>query len=727
MHCAILRSRLPLVYRIQPLALQRRGLAETTTISPVTNTSTNDPTASGEVAPEVTSQNIPSTFPNGHNDGYPLNTESNSSENNQSTEISKKPRGKRSKNSSLSAGDFKPKDDGAYAFIQKTVAQTLSLDDLLKLRPAMAYSPDVNAPRYRKMYETVRKKIDRSFTQRQLFQLLRKMGPGPLIEGTVTTAPAEKGEAIRRILNLHWDMPEPVEPESRKIITHDEPISSDQLFLLLGKDGSNLIKVAREYKVAIQPTSVESASLSLAIQGQQRSVQAVRSYFRQRLKAAQTFILEPLVPGAVGSDVAQTISRVSGAYFDINDPQKLRVTANDRNSYQAALRLTNRACFQKTASPLLIHTPASELDRSPAALYPYLSSEPLPWTLGRSSAFRVRRLGGWQKIDSESSNEEGGNPIPSQFGSFVSVDEKPFDLKDALLGPLPPLPQGHTRSVSAQTGHLVFPSTSSERTTFTPLVPGAHSTTDLMQRLTTSSEGLSSRVFVRSCPAPSDEQYEINNGTLTWRLKYRSRPRGLNHDTHPSHAISQKTLVAEYRPAIHAPGETFTSIELHCWIGDETRVDVAFPERPLDMSYYAFDHVAIGWSDIPQRLKGCASMIEKSGRMDASNLLPLKGLNSVVWNGTEFFLDRCESVQSQSPPESQSEGSRVTIMTEICDDLDSKVKTSCHVVTSTGLGSTSADSWTRFMHGCHEVSSRPYARPQARRNPFIRYTELDID
>lgn len=71
--------------------------------------------------------------------------------------------------------------------------------------------------------------------------------------------------------------------------------------------------------------------------------------------------------------------------------------------------------------PLLAHRPSSELDSALSALYPYLSSEPLPWTLGCSSAFRVRRLGGWQKLDSlNSSPEEAGTPSLSGYGAFLT-------------------------------------------------------------------------------------------------------------------------------------------------------------------------------------------------------------------------------------------------------------------------------------------------------------------
>ncbi|KAG8879938.1 hypothetical protein FRB97_001292 [Tulasnella sp. 331] len=627
--------------------------------------------------------------------------------------------------------ELRPHKDGTYEFIQQEVAQNLNLDDLIKLRPDISEFPDVTGKQYEKVYDTVAKKIDRSFTQRQLFQLLRKMGPGPgsaavAGEGAVASSPpvvVDKRDAIRRILNHHWAMPEPVlldvkgEKKDPKNITHSVPISSEQLFLLFGKDGANMLKVSRIYKVGIRPVSQESptASLSLSIRGEPQDVQAMKSHLRQRFKGVRTNVVEPLVPGAVGPDLAQVISRVSGAYFNTDDPQKLLVTTGERSSYHAALRLTNRACFQNLSStqvPLLVHSPPSESDRASSALYPYLSSEPLPWTLGRSSVFRVRRVGGWQKLDSQNSSttQEACASSLSGFGKFTTSGDKELHLKDVLLGPLPPLPPSHKRSVSARTGHIVFPRVgSSERTTFTPVIPGAHATTQLIQRLTEEEE-CGPRSFIRrSFHFPNVQQ-----------------------------AVPQNTLVVEYTLPARVAQRTSesesgsTSVELRCWIGDETRVDVAFPERPLDMLFTAYDHVEISSNDIPPRLKRSMSILEQTVRKGGSNLLPLSGVALITWNDAEFHLDRCESVQSQPPSmasgiTSANELSMVTTVTEVCEDLDSRVKTSCTVITSTDIDNASTVGWAAFMQECDDASSRPYARPQARRNPFIRYTELDVD
>lgn len=216
-----LRVRLPQVHRIQQATLLARGSngAATSYLSTCSRNSSSS-------TQDTPSQNVPQTptldvesvqISQSSETGKGLEVQDSAKEN-QSTSEGKKPRTKKGKKR-LQDFELEPRKEGTYEFIQKEVVQTLDLDDLAKLRPAVEQLPDINEARYRKLYETVTKKVDRSFNQRQLFQLLRKMEPGPKA-GAVAFSPTDKVDAIKRILHDHWDMPEPTGARSSKMITH---------------------------------------------------------------------------------------------------------------------------------------------------------------------------------------------------------------------------------------------------------------------------------------------------------------------------------------------------------------------------------------------------------------------------------------------------------------------------------------------------------------------------
>lgn len=212
-------ARLCQVHRTHISALRRRGLTGAATSS--LPTYTPDPVDS---ALEVPSQSvIPTPNPDADSAQASVSSEPyvtsdvlDSARRKKTKSEGKKSRCKKGK-MRLEELQLQPRRDGSYEFTQQEVAQTLDLDDLVKMLPKKSDIPGVEGARYRKLYESVTKKVDGSFTQRQLFQLMQKME----LEGRGTAPrPVEKKETIRRILNDHWGMPEPPAAESRQILTH---------------------------------------------------------------------------------------------------------------------------------------------------------------------------------------------------------------------------------------------------------------------------------------------------------------------------------------------------------------------------------------------------------------------------------------------------------------------------------------------------------------------------
>lgn len=146
---------------------------------------------------------------------------------------------------------------------------------------------------------------------------------------------------------------------------------------------------------------------------------------------------------------------------------------------------------------------------------------------------------------------------------------------------------------------------------------------------------------------PTSSTSHLAGKYSTWRFTFRERPRLLlNWDNGGlQRAVSQATLRAELtvvpdkeaearqagvdEAASQSTGEASRS--LRCWVGDETRVDVAMPERcehpaidtyttayhkphhrPMDVSFTAYDRVPIDSKAVPRQLKHCLSNMSTS-------------------------------------------------------------------------------------------------------------------
>ncbi|KZT41394.1 hypothetical protein SISSUDRAFT_306351 [Sistotremastrum suecicum HHB10207 ss-3] len=136
-----------------------------------------------------------------------------------------------------------------------------TLADLQAFRPQEM--PGLGSPEYAKVYKTVREQISSSFTKAQMrsFEML-------YVQGDISLS-KPKMRIVEDIMEKAWGMPSPSKverdrKEQKEVKSATLPVSAAQLFLLLGKDGSELLHLATEHGVHV---SVASSPLSLTVRG----------------------------------------------------------------------------------------------------------------------------------------------------------------------------------------------------------------------------------------------------------------------------------------------------------------------------------------------------------------------------------------------------------------------------------------------------------------------------
>ncbi|KAG8902396.1 hypothetical protein FRC01_009593 [Tulasnella sp. 417] len=572
-----------------------------------------------------------------------------------------------------------------------------TLDDLLALKPSTL--PDAARfdyiERYKKIYDKTLRRINRSFTDDQIHGFLSELNP------ETQSLPRTKAASISFLLQNNWNMspPQGVSPKDRKPKTEEIILNPERLVILLGKNGEGLRTLATRLKVKIRPLPKQ---FGIEVTGRPEQISAVRSHLLQlRRKTTRRFVDLPLQSG-VRPDLLQEISKRSGAYVQTEGAEKIEVSADSVAKHQSAARLINRACFDDADAkhaPLLISSsssssaslssPAAEPDASAEsyAAFPFLPSQTLPWTAGQS-AFRVRRVGGLLST-AELDSSDSGLQVWSGEGTQQNI-------KSTLLDGLPPLPKGYIRRIEGRTGHVLI--SNKQRTGLFPASPASASP------LTSYKEMLDqdTRTFV---PSTSPSENGSTSSQRKYRLVYQGGISPMKGERPPSKPSLRSQLVVEFIQRDGLP------VAVKCRLGALSRVDLACPDRALDMLFTAFDHKVLLLEDVPQNLKKFAKKLAES--FEEPNEIPLPdGLSSIKLGNGIYYLQSSSLVQVETSL--QEDGSKE--FTERSTDLDSRVTTATTLMKCVGLDTDAG--WKTFMEQCNRAVTRPFYRPQAKFVPW---------
>ncbi|KIM85336.1 hypothetical protein PILCRDRAFT_357891 [Piloderma croceum F 1598] len=185
-----------------------------------------------------------------------------------------------------------------------------TLLDIERCRPD-GHTENVYSPQYADEYNALVDKLCRSFSRQQLreFNIMLKFNlPARAIKHQFAEAIIEKlwkWPSLKELQKRHRDMTE--------ISVKTFPVNFTQLFLILGKDGAELLQMSKDYNVHI---AVTRRPLLLRVEGLKASLDALSEHIAAVKNAIVEETFKLPVGKAIKQDLIQPISRLADAYVE---------------------------------------------------------------------------------------------------------------------------------------------------------------------------------------------------------------------------------------------------------------------------------------------------------------------------------------------------------------------------------------------------------------------------
>ncbi|KAI0673458.1 hypothetical protein C8Q78DRAFT_1076468 [Trametes maxima] len=520
-----------------------------------------------------------------------------------------------------------------------------TLEDLERCRPRV--QPPPNSQQYVEAYTELLNTLCRSFTKEQM--------RGFLVQTLGTSRHCgthrKKAEYAESIIEQLWKWPtlkdlEKAKRDRTEVTTKVLPVTASELFLILGKDGQDLLRLSKDFDVHI---SLRRQPMALRIEGTRGTLKELADHIVVLRKSFMEEVYDLPSPIAIPPDMIQRISRLAAAYIENvpSSPGQLKIVAKDEQRLAAAKRLASRALHEIRASaetPLLTYLPtgAGGIPAEPLtlyphnyALYPYFSPRPLPFTMNTSGTFRLRRVGEWLSSDfTEDVNTTGG--LAEGKGHILGVTEQLEDLRETLLRNLrgQDLVDQPGLVVKAAMGHMLLTRPSGQQqATLVPPLTGEHQFGKVRKWI---AQNPVKMTFVPDLPLPLLNTPPARQ-SVKHRLVYHALPTGthnplqdaassealplywkqvlalevtLSHSSPSEPQQSTRTELpqrdlaeglsdfdfeldfeADAQPLSPSFGEPSIPIldatDVHCWTGVEADVNLMIPDRPMDLQLTA--------------------------------------------------------------------------------------------------------------------------------------------
>ncbi|KAH8120394.1 hypothetical protein DFH11DRAFT_59568 [Phellopilus nigrolimitatus] len=400
-----------------------------------------------------------------------------------------------------------------------------TLNDLLQLNPRKRPSSD--SPRYAAAYTELLHRLCRTFSRTQLRRFVQELK----LDSAWASAKQRKEDYAKFIMEQHWGWDSLKEVEIRKsdkseILVKSFHMSAKELFLLLGRDGSELLQISIDYNVHM---SVSPNPLSIQIEGSKGSLRRLEALIAERKKAIIEEIVElpsktPFTPNHL-----QHLSRIADAYIEnVGHKGKVRIYANNQRRLDAAKRLTMRASvninriFHASLFALLSTddtSTSSETKSHTYALFPFLPQRSLPWTGVSGSTFRCRKVSEWLE-DKIGSNSQPPVELADGSGKLLAENGVSSTVEDVISNVL--LEPSDSRLVTASIGHvLVVAKSPNERPSILPPFAGHWKYPEFMKWM---EEKNADRLFVPSLPSPLHDAPPTQE-KIVHQLTYRLLPK----------------------------------------------------------------------------------------------------------------------------------------------------------------------------------------------------------
>ncbi|CAL1695351.1 unnamed protein product [Somion occarium] len=610
-----------------------------------------------------------------------------------------------------------------------------TIADLEMFRLDKHARPDTR--RYVEQHNSIVDSLCRAFTRQQLREFLELYNVDP-----ASIRPKhKKTQYAEAILEDGWGWPSLQELEKSKrerteVSAKLYPMTRSELFLMLGRDGSQMLELSREYNVNV---SLSSEPLALRVEGIIAALNSITQRISQLRESFVNEVYQLPTATSVPQDLIKRISRLANAFMENVGPNgEIKIHARSEQSLENAKRLAARAMHELYVSshiPSLSYKPPESaashlLSSAPHAysLYPFLSPRTLPWTMNTNGAFRFRKVGEWL-VQAQGEDLERTGGLAGSRGKLYSREMSSVDLKSAFMDMLPDTNQfaPRTKKIKALLGHMLVATTSSvQQTSLTPPLKGYHQYPKIMQWMETNDVRTS---FIPSLPS-SLVDVNPRKQKILHRLVYKSYE-SISDTDGPEllsdsgsgvrmpelRTVTFEVMLAQPKTPVYDPGfkpesgsedaqghdidtETFhtslsakasstlsaTSISLapHCWTAHERILDVMMPDRPMDMRLSFSESVELAEKQMPQVLQDYLSDLRRFLQgTDAEITQPLAPL-LLTHNGENYILHSSASVrQSIDELPAYDEGRpdpSLAVVSESVVDLESSQKaTSCEV------------------------------------------------
>ncbi|KAF9240874.1 hypothetical protein BU15DRAFT_73727 [Melanogaster broomeanus] len=588
--------------------------------------------------------------------------------------------------------------DRYLAFIRAAGVEP-TLEDLERCRPPRHSLPE--SQQYADEYNALMETLGRSFT-------------------IWTRSSRRKAEYAESIIEKAWGWPSLKEIERKRrdrteVIVKTFPVTPSQLFLILGKDGADLLQLSMQYNVRI---SLTSNPLALRVEGLRGALKELTEHMSLLKKGIIDKIFELPTGRPIRPDLIQRISRLAGAYVESHGNRgKIRICARHINTMKAAERLALRASLEggtEAQSSTICYNPPILKSESPL-----VSMDDAP-----GSTFRIRRVVDWLGVDSYENIAKSGG-LADNHSRLLNFTEAEQDLPQFIFG-------GSTygqRVVTASLGHLLLPSSdSSQRGNLLPPLKGVWTLPKIFRWVQTSQTPLT---FVPSLP-PTMMQASPGKRITLHRLVYRTLPQ-LAGDLSPlpqeilkfevefsdsstvqaqSPASLGGTLTSEDPPSAGEPifDADFFSYEREisepvnphsevnmivsnpcCQVGKETLLNLMMPDRPMDLQFSIFDYTESTVAGHPIVLREYVEKLcdfASSGSKICWNLRQSNDLITISTSSGEGRVEDSVKVYSESIVDFESNQKM-----ELC-----KVKFD---------GTAEDPKWKHFLAACDQLSAVP--------------------
>ncbi|KAI0271344.1 hypothetical protein BC834DRAFT_966842 [Gloeopeniophorella convolvens] len=583
-----------------------------------------------------------------------------------------------------------------------------TLADLERLKPRRRPNPE--SDEYAVEYATLLDNICRSFSSDQLRDFSQQYG---LSIGSKR----KKRAYAEAIVERAWQWPslrelKRMQRDRTEVTSQTLPLTASELFIVLGKDGSDLFQLSRKFNVYI---SVKPNPLAVYVEGSRESVREIESHISNVLKDMVEDIFEVPSKQSISKEVLQSVSRMAGAFVENIEGRKLRVRGINTTSITTAKRLAIRATYQVEPSELLMqHTYPSEEYSLPTSvplaysLYPFLAPRSLFSTSKSNMFFRWRRVGDWLGEARSQSLDASG--LAQSRSSLFAIDGTKVNLHDRLLVNAPPhsaSPTDSRRLVSASSGHILFPSAQADpKLSLKSMYNGQSTHSDTCSWI---SKQRSSATFLPSLPLelvrarPSQQQ-------VVHRVVYRGLPAEGQEGSTMMRFIRLEVPLVEPREAQPQMDIQYNDLVkgATCWIGVATNVDLLMPDRHMDLRFIVSDAEPLPSDHQPTELLNYTRGLEDFLTSNEPNVTQPSPPMLLSHDGRDFVLTSSVSVRksTESPTADFSPTSQV--VSESILDLESGRHSAVCVVLSEGM--STLQEWESFLRKCDWMTAKDTSR-----------------